>query len=155
MKESSRVLYVEKEKLTFQFFSNGQKQDEVVLNAGYQLIADRFFKSNIPTEGETDYAINFIEDELMSNKKLVGDNEGLAILSPIVEEVFRKYAINQPTIQRQEIEDLFSLAARVVMSRHLPEGLELNSVNFAVILLLREISHHLKFTHITFTTESL
>jgi hypothetical protein len=154
MKANTRILFFEKEKLIFQFFNHGQKQDEIVLNSGYELVANTYFKNDIPSEEETEYAINFIEDELMSNKKLVSNNEELVIQSQIVEEVFHKYTINQKVIQRQEIEDLFSKIARVVMRKYATEGLEITRESFAVLLLIREITHHLKFNYITFSLDS-
>ncbi|GET23321.1 hypothetical protein [Prolixibacter denitrificans] len=141
-----RLLAIEKEILRFQFLVNHSLQKEITLEAGYQTIANRFFQQDIPTEAETEYAINYIEDELMSSKDLLNRNEILISSDEHMAEVFRKNDFAQSRYSRREVESLFSQYASIITGR--PSSLNRQSVtreDFATILLLREITHHLGF----------
>lgn len=150
MENNICVLLIEKETLTFDFQNSEQQNDEVVLKAGYQHISDTYLKGHIPSEAEVEYAINYIEDELMSNKLLINTNEELIVKSQIAKGVFQKYITFSKTLSRDEIERLFNRLARAVVSKDSSDFLTLNSLDFAIVLLLREITHHLKFSQITF-----
>ncbi|GET26090.1 hypothetical protein [Prolixibacter sp. NT017] len=141
-----RLLSIEKEVLRFQSLSNHSLEKEITLEAGYQTIAGRFFRQDIPTEAETEYAINYIEDTLMSSKDLLNRNEVLVSSDEDLAEVFRKNGFTQSTFSRREVENLFTQYAYVVIGR--PSSIQRSSVtreDFATILLLREITHHLGF----------
>jgi len=141
-----RVLNIDEEVLRFQYLVNHSLQKEITLKAGYQTIAARFFRQDIPTEAETEYAINYIEDELMSNKELLNKGETLVSSDQHLAEVFHKNGLEKSTYSRQEVENLFSQYAYVIMGQ--PSLLNLMAVtreDFATILLLREIIHHLGF----------
>lgn len=141
-----RLLSIEKEVLRFQFLVNHSLQKEIALKAGYQTIADRFFRQDISTEAETEYAINYIEDELMSCKDLLNRKEILVSSDEHLAEVFRKNDFTQSKYSRHEVESLFSQYASIITGR--PSSLNRQTVtreDFATILLLREITHHLGF----------
>lgn len=149
MKDHTHILHLEKEKLILHSFKHEQKQDEISFDLGYGYIADTFFKNDLPTETETEDAINFIEDELMRPKNLNHNHERLITKNVIIKEVFQKFGIDREVIQRQEIEDVFSNLARIIRRKYGTEGLEITAESFAVVLLLREITHHLNFEAFT------
>lgn len=141
-----RLLAIEKEILRFQFLVNHSLQKEITLEAGYQTIANRFFQQDIPTEAETEYAINYIEDELMSSKDLLNRNETLVSSDQHLAEVFHKNGFTQSTFSRREVENLFTQYAYVVMGRlSSVKRSAITREDFATLLLLREITHHLDF----------
>ncbi len=144
-----RLLSFEKDELQFQYFQDNELQKEIRLPAGYGLVADKFFHQPIPTDAETDYAINYIEDELMSNSELTQNNEVLLTADENLIELFRKNELNENVYTRQAVEDLFSSYARVIMGAptfYLKA--EITATDFAILLVLREIMHHLNFDSI-------
>ncbi|MGE0079352.1 MAG: hypothetical protein AB7S48_15940 [Bacteroidales bacterium] len=139
-------LTIEDDLLIFKMQQDNKVIQEVALNAGYRFIANKFFEHEIPTESETDYAINYIEDELMSNKTLQQNNKELYTSDSTIIGVLRKNSITTTINSRQSIEDLFSRYARVIVgapASELPAAITRN--DFAAILVLREILHHLNF----------
>ena len=141
-----RLLNIDKTVLRFQYVVNHSLQKEIILKAGYQTIAERFFMHSIPTEAETEYAINYIEDELMSSKELHNQGETLISSDQHLTKLFRKNDLEKSTYSRQDVEDLFSQYTYVVMGRL--SSVKRSTVtreDFATILLLREITHHLDF----------
>ncbi|TNE68188.1 hypothetical protein EP331_15980 [bacterium] len=145
-----RQLNFDKDGLTFRFLENEQDTDVVLLKLGYLHIAHLFFKQNVPTELETDYAINYIEDELMSLKKLENLNQEVLITDDAyLKEILLKNGRTKSNYTNWEIENLFSEYARVVMGAALTNlPVELTREDFALVLVLREIMHHLKFDSI-------
>jgi len=144
-----RLLSFEEDKLQFQYFQDNELQKEIKLPAGYGLVAGKFFHHPIPTDAETDYAINYIEDELMSNSELTQHDEKLFTADENLIELFRKNELYENVYTRQEVEDLFSSYARVIMgapSFYLKA--EITAKDFSILLVLREIMHHLDFDSI-------
>ncbi len=144
-----RIVNFEDEILRFQFVENDDFKDEILLKAGFRFLAKTFFRNDIPTEAETEYAINYIEDELMSNKKLLNNNETLFTSDEKVADLFHKNGIDKTEYTRQEIESLFNAYASVVMGK--PSSLipvKITREDFALLLTLREIMHHLDFKSI-------
>ncbi len=143
-----RLLGVEKDALRFQFYNCGNLTKELLLKAGYQFITDSFFKGDLPTEAQTEYAINYIEDALMSNKELINDNSLLVSAAPILRNAFHENELKEGLYTRAEIEDIFSNSAYTIRnSRLAPDAGPFNKESFAAILLLREIVHHLNFEY--------
>jgi len=146
-----RILSIEDEVLHFQYLENEELKDEILLKTGFRYLAETFFRNDIPTEAETEYAINYIEDELMSNKKLRNNNETLISADEKIAELFRKNGLDKNEFSRQEIENLFNSYAYVIMGK--PSSLlPVNTTreDFALLLALREIMHHLNFEKIYF-----
>ncbi len=117
---------------------------EVQTDLGYAAIAKRFFKNEIPTEAETEYAINFIEDTLMANKSLPQHFETLYWADEVLQEIFERNELQQTIVSRQNVEDLFTVYARVVMGA--PGSfmnVEVTAEGFARLLIVRELLHHL------------
>ncbi len=123
------------------------------LNIGYVLIANTFFKHPIPTEAETEYAINHIEDVLMSSTDWKGSGDILNMDNAAVKEVFRKNGLADYYFSREAIEQLFSQHAYIVMGRPASQGTaDFLPTDFALLLLLREITHHLNYRGIRFAS---
>ena len=137
---------MEKNWLKFQFRQDNNITGEIVLQAGYELVAGKFFRHDIPTEGETDYAINYIEDELMSRYELRNNKEDLYSSDKNIIDILCKNGLHDNSCSRQDIEDLFSRYAHVVMGG--PESglpVDITPNDYTTILILREIMHHLNF----------
>lgn len=148
-----RQLIIEGEQTHFRFLTNDHLEKELSLGTGYQHLVQTFFKSALPTEAETEYAINFIEDELMSNKELLNNEEQLICEQNHYTNLFRKNGLEQSVLTRREVEDLFANYAYVIMGgRAMEKSVEIRSHDFALLLLLREIMHHLNFETITLTS---
>ena len=139
-------LIMEEEWLRFQFQQEKEITNEVTLPLGYKLLVTKFFKQDIPTEAETEYAINYIEDELMSNKTLRNELKELYIPDKRILEVFQKNGSSDYSYSRQRVEDLFSRYAYTIMGGAITETQSaITREDFSTILILREILHHLNF----------
>lgn len=139
-------LNIEKEVLTFQFQKDNEIVKQITLNAGYKRISDTFFERDIPNEAEIEFAINSIEDELMHNKDLLGRKGYLFTSDRNLIAIFKKNGLNELTYSRQGVEDLFSKYARVMMGAPSSEiDAEITREDVAIVLILREIMHHLDF----------
>jgi len=118
---------------------------KIRLDFGYETIAGKYFKKDIPGEAEVEYAINFIEDELMSHEELVNDGDALYIDEKFMMDLI-KPENGTRVITRQEIEEIFTKYALVSMGRSpIYDNVEINKERYAKLLILREIMHHLDF----------
>ncbi|HSH42618.1 MAG TPA: hypothetical protein VK973_10900, partial [Arenicellales bacterium] len=143
---SNCLLNMEEDVLRFQFQKDNETVKQITLNSGYKRIADTFFKRNIPNEAEIESAINCIEDELMSNKGLLGRKGYLFSSDRKLISIFNKNGLVEHSYSRQSVEDLFSRYARVMMGAPASEvDAEITREDVAIILVLREIMHHLDF----------
>lgn len=141
-----RLLEITNKDVIFYLFEENLLKNEISLPIGYEQIASQYFKHNIPTVAEVDYAINVIEDELMSNKSLINNNETLICSDKILIDILTKNIELKNIFTRQEIEDLFSKYANVSMGEPLSRYyLDINPNNYAAMLILREIMHHLNY----------
>ncbi len=146
----TRQLSIIEEVLQFDFSIDNSLQKSISLNFGYEVVTSKFFKNHIPTEAETEYAIYFIEDHLMSNKELINQQETLVSESKALADVLAKNGLQKGKHSRRTIEDLFNNYARIVMGT--PSTLmdiEITKEDFATLLILREIMHHLNFESIS------
>lgn len=149
--ENVRILQMNENSLRFIFMQHAKQTDEIVLALGFRTISQTYFKHTIPTVDETEYAINFIEDELMKFKKLICKDEILVCADRVLMDIFIK-TIGNNRFTRNEIEALFSRYALVAMGEPLSRSLlEVNANNYALVLILREIMHHLNFTELNLT----
>lgn len=139
-------LNIEKEVLTFQFQKDNEIVKQFTLSAGYKRISDTFFNRDIPNEAEVEFAINAIENELMRNKDLLERKGYLFTSDRNLIAFFNKNGSNEHTYSRQDVEDLFSKYARVMMGAPSSEiNAEITREDVAIVLILREIMHHLDF----------
>lgn len=145
-----RFINLNKENLSFDYLQDNTLNKVIELRVGYQYLSDKFFKNNIPTESETEYAINYIEDELMKNKDLINNKEHLVFTHEKFINILRKNGFDKNIHSRNEIEALFSKYASVVMGEPLlRSNIGITREDYAIVLLLREIMHHLKFEEIS------
>ncbi|MFB6341915.1 hypothetical protein ACE1ET_09335 [Saccharicrinis sp. FJH62] len=145
-------LMMENEVLRFQIFQNNVLNQEVVLKAGYEFISGKFFRHDIPTYDETDYAINHIEDQLMTHKSRIQSSRELCTSDEELKNVFRKNDLNENSYSRESIEKLFSSYARVIMGAPISElKAGVTQKDYAIVLVLREIMHHLDFEYLNFS----
>lgn len=152
--EKMRVLTIGAEVVTFDFFAENGIQSTITLPIGSEQMVRKYLKHEIPTEAETEYAINYIEDELMSKKELKNQGEVLVYNDPDVHEILQKNGMEGNSISRKTIESIFTEYAYIVMGRPASLGItEFNALDFATLLLLREITHHLNFEEIKFSAE--
>jgi hypothetical protein len=144
-----RLLNIEKEKLKFVFIKEKKVETIIELNLGFEAISEKFFRHNIPTANEVEFAINLIEDELMSNKKLINHNETLICMDENSVKTFAQNKKGQNIFTRQYIEDIFSQYAYYSMGGPLSEeARDITREYFANVLIVREIMHHLDFREI-------
>lgn len=147
------ILNLEENKITFHLLGDNNPKSKIILKMGYRTIAQLFFKQNIPTEAEMDYAINFIEEELMRDRRLIGEKGELLTSFEPLAEIFRKNNLLDKTISRRRVEDLFTAYAEVIMgARTSLWQAEITAEDVALILLMREIMYHLDFQVLIFTT---
>jgi hypothetical protein len=148
--ENYRELRFEDKSIIFILAQGGKVSAETRLDLGPEVISTRFFKHDIPTEAEVEAAINYIEDELMSDSSLICGGEGLVTAD---EGVARALGL-EPGLSRfyprQEVEELFTEYALVSMGRSPAlSGVTMEPRAFARILALREVLHHLNFGGLT------
>ncbi|PRY94405.1 hypothetical protein [Marinilabilia salmonicolor] len=140
------MMILDKESLTFSLSADEGPEESISLKMGYACVSEEFFKNDFPTEAETDYAINYIEDVLMSNKRLHENNGRLFSSDEILKSVFQKNGLEKELFSRREIENLFSQYAKVVMGAPRSYlGAGFCKKDYAAVLILREIMHHLDY----------
>lgn len=151
--KKTRLIQLDKDKLYFHFLINESEMKNLVLPLGYVFLSNNYFKQSIPTEAETEYAINYIEDELMRNPVFKNQNESLVCRNELLTKVFIKRIGKHGkhnVFSRQEVEELFNSYAYIIMG-NATKRIEFNITKeeFSVMLLIREIMHHLDFKEIT------
>ncbi len=137
-----RVLKIDSESIKFIYIKNGKLENELLLNIGVDKIVRSFFKNEIPNEGEIENAINYIEDILMSLKELRNNNEELYCVDLLAWKILG----DKMEFSRQEIEEIFTkyaIQSLGQISSH--STIKMNHKKYAVILIIREIMHHLNF----------
>ncbi len=86
----------------------------------------------------------------MSNKELYSQQGTLESESEILANVLLKNGLQQGPHSRKTIEDLFNNYARIVMGTPgTMMGIDVTKEDFAAVLILREIMHHLDFVSIS------
>ncbi len=145
-----RYMKLGEETLIFQYFEDHNLVREISLEAGFKYLTDTFFKKDFPTEIETEYAINYIEDELMKYKELANNDENLVFTHEKFLSILGKNGYEKNIYSHNNIESIFSKYASIVMGEPLSRlNIELNNEDYAIVLLLREIMYHLKFEEVT------
>ena len=135
-------------------FTAQDKATRIVIPVGYQLVAKRFFTQEPPTADELEYAINYIEDEIMkvaANIPHLGVEwvTNLAFVRSFAMQCFVKEA-ETLVLNRVDLERLFGEYAEIITGRP-PRSYEpdISPVFYAQLLIFREYFHHLKFERIT------
>lgn len=142
-----RFLHLGAETANFLFMRNGHQEKAIDLKLGIDLVADSFFKQEIPSEAEVENAINHIEDELMSSPELVNRSaEKLYCADALFVEAFAPEAGANAEYSRQAVEEAFTRYALISMGRSpVYDDVRMDRWTYAGILILREILHHLDF----------
>ncbi|WP_028973094.1 hypothetical protein [Spirochaeta cellobiosiphila] len=140
---SYRYLTLGEDFLRFAWIEKGKVLQELPLDLGYRYISRKYFVSDIPSEGEVENAINYIEDILMTKKQLVNDSQNsLYTQSNFVFSILGESSY----LSVQQIEDLFNRWASLSMGKPArSENIQYQKDHFALILIIREIIHHLQF----------
>ncbi|MCU4164887.1 hypothetical protein [Carboxylicivirga caseinilyticus] len=147
---NTRRITIDNDQVRFQFYKSDSETYEISLPIGFDYIVKTFFKHEIPSESDIEYAINYIEDELMSKKELISFNENLITEDKGIKDLFLKNGLTESIYSRQRVEELFNQYAYIVMGASpVISGIEITPKDVAVILLLREIMHHLDYRNIS------
>ena len=145
-----RLLVMEHETISFLYIDNGRLIKNSELPLGSERIIRDFFKRDVPSEAEVEYAINFIEDELMSDKDLINGGEKLYLPGEMT-TLLNLREEKDESLSRQTVEEIFTTYALVSMGRSpVYDSVDMNRENYAKLLVLREILHHLNFEDLRF-----
>lgn len=119
---------------------------------GYEQLATEVLRHAPPTPAELERAIALIEDELMKLHRLIPETAALVTTDTHIADLVRMI---HPEIQSsimasiEEVEQLFDLLAALSLGRPATSAGVPSDVRFAAILLiLREVMHHLRFRSI-------
>lgn len=141
--EKYRILNIDYNKIEFFYIENFLITKKNELYFGNKTIEEKYFHHCIPSYAEVEYAINFIEDELMSNKELLNDNDELYIDERFMMEIF---FFKNKIVTRDEIEEIFTQYALISMGKSpIYDDVDMNKEKYSKLLILREIMHHLDF----------
>jgi hypothetical protein len=146
---SIRIVEFQKDFTLFSYFNNGTLSNTVSLKTGYEFIVSSYFKHPVPTPDDVEYAINYLEDEIMSVKTLLNHNEKLFLKAKSLIRVITGKDTEYISVTRQHVEDVFNQYAYLSMGKTLSNVFtEYNHADFAQMLILREIMHHLNFEEV-------
>ncbi len=110
-------------------------------------VAEKFIRSEIPTEAEIEWAINYIEDELMSDPALV-NHKGLNLYTDD-KELIRIFHLEEAELTeytKEHIEEKFTQFALLSMGRSpVYSDKSMNHTEYLALLVIREILNHLGF----------
>lgn len=151
MAQTKMQLSVEDEHTVFTALVDGRAAKRTALPWSWETVCRRFVRHEIPTEAEVEYAINFIEDELMKSPEL-RNLDGLDLVSddPVLRAVLHAERDGSRTWSRDDIEGLFTRYARISMGRSpVYDDLVVDAREYLALLVVREILHHLDYASIT------
>ncbi|MDP4269992.1 MAG: hypothetical protein Q8909_07675 [Bacteroidota bacterium] len=129
-----------------------------LLNIGSQLTSRSYFKHNSPTPDEVENAIQVVEDEIMSIRKLITESSRLFTSDPEIGEIARltKSATSDSgdLLLREDMEHLFNRLAAIITGRPTSQDILPTTNTFAAtLLILREVMHHIGFEDIVILEE--
>ncbi len=113
-----------------------------------------FFRHNLPTPAEVEYAIQVVEDEVMPLHKLIPPGCGLyttdtSILKIAQQTVSSHHSVGV-VLARTEMEQVFGRLAAIISGRPANQDiLPITNTFAATLIILREVMHHLGFVNIT------
>ena len=120
-----------------------------ILPFGDKSIAQKYFKPMPPTDAEIEYAIQEIEDELMTVAATITAQNLQPVSSDERIREIAGYAGKQGEMSTADVEGVFSRFALIVRGRPAStDVLPLDSNFAAYLLILREVMHHLKFSRL-------
>lgn len=119
------------------------------LAIGSDQLAAEYFRHQPPTPGEMENAIMLVEDQLAHARQLAGEGGVLYGTGPQLLAVARAAGLNGDLplqLTRDAVEQTFERLAMVSLGRPAgSEGLPQSAEFAAVLLILREVLHHLQF----------
>ncbi len=141
------ILHIGEQETTFRKMNDGT---ELHLPAGSRQTADSYFRHNPPTESEVEESINQVEDQLMKLTSTFKDKDyQLVSADPQIREIAHYANITNDSLSIQEMEAVFSRLAMIIRGRPAAtDTLPLTGEFAASLLILREVMHHLGFSHI-------
>ena len=139
---------------SFEFIEDGEQRKTITLEMGWEVLISRFFKHEIHSEADIEYAITEIEDQLETKKELVNQgDEDLICFDPKVKEALA-ISTEEARLSVQDVENEFTKYALMSMGQStVLASVEMNHEKYMIILLIREILNHLKFPYITLKSE--
>ncbi|MFN8575371.1 MAG: hypothetical protein U0354_00805 [Candidatus Sericytochromatia bacterium] len=142
------TIFIKDEVTEFSLYNNSDLIQQIYLKIGYKQIAEKYFKSFLTNESEIEYSINVIENEIMNNKELNNFNNILFSNDIKIKDIIYSFN-NESILTIQNIESIFTECTKLVMSNpRLIKNEFSEHENYAIILILREIMHHLNFENL-------
>lgn len=125
-----------------------------VFEIGIERTALEYFKNCPPTPGEVENAIMVVEDEVMPLHKLLSPKSKLYTLDHAIGEIMQFTVFSETgqgrILLRSDMENVFNRLAAIITGRPASQDILPVTNSFAAILLiLREVMHHLGFADIT------
>lgn len=143
------VLLLEPRRL---FLASGRGPEPTLcfeLELGAEPLLAQFFRHQPPTPGEMENAIMQVEDQLAHARQLAGEAGVLYGRGPLLLDVARAAGLNGDLplhLTRDAVEQTFERLAMVSLGRPAgSDGLPQSAEFAAVLLILREVLHHLQF----------
>ncbi len=120
----------------------------LVLELGFEQIANLHFKRDLPTQLELECAIETVEDQVVRARSFVAPNTWLASSDANLHEVATAahgHSALPTVITLEEVEHTFNRLAALSLGRPASsEGLPPSKLFAATLLILREFMHHLQ-----------
>jgi hypothetical protein len=120
----------------------------IVLELGFEHIAQAHFKRDIPTPLELEHAIQTVEDQVMRARTVVAPGTWLAGSDANLHEIVTAahgHNVLPTVLTLEEVEHTFNRLAAVSLGRPAAnEGLPAGKSFAATLLILREFMHHLQ-----------
>jgi exopolyphosphatase/pppGpp-phosphohydrolase len=142
----------------YTFMTQGMGADKPdtlwVFEIGADKTSREYFFHNPPTPGEVENAIMVVEDEVMPLHKLLIPNSRLYTLDASIREIafLTVYADRElgTVLARTDMEFVFNRLAAIISGRPASQDVLPSDNSFAsMLLILREVMHHLGFNQIT------
>jgi exopolyphosphatase/pppGpp-phosphohydrolase len=128
--------------------ATGEPHPYLVLELGFEQIANLHFKRDIPTPLELECAIETVEDQVVRARSFVAPNTWLASSDANLHEVATAahgHSAFPTVITLAEVKHMFNRLAAVSLGRPASsEGLPPSKLFAATLLILREFMHHLQ-----------
>ncbi|MGG4605038.1 hypothetical protein ACLPHM_09630 [Paenalcaligenes sp. Me131] len=123
-------------------------QPALSLGIGYRTLAQQCFHHTPPTPYEVEMAIATVEDHIESMPELLQTASQQVCADAYLQDIARRTGDEQ-TLSQLELERLFNRMADVVSGSPMKDGEFPDDTNFfSYLLIVRELSHHLKIQRI-------
>lgn len=147
------VLNIGPEQTAMAFGKPGEAVQIVLLEIGWQSIADGYFKHAPATALELENAIVTVEDEIARARSMLHGNWQLHTTDAALREIAVLSGVTESSrmvLSLEAMEQTFDRMAQVALGRPAAQsGLPAGNEFAARLLILRELMHHLQFPTIT------